>query len=145
MKTQISITVKKENPLSQLFSGNLLWFINVLKKSCIYVSIDNSAAQTLEARSEPYVFDVAPGPHVVAFADPTAKGKQAGRAVTGAALGATFGSAMNAGAMNGAVAGMNAVGVTIRDDTAQFYLNDGDQIKLQVQANIKGGVKVKQI
>ena len=145
MNTQVSIKVKNASIISRCMS--LLWFINIFKKMSVDAYIDSQDAKPmrLKARSDPYVIDLTPGVHTIAFVDPQAGMKKMTRWMTGAFIGFSAGLS---GSMNGAmVAGSSLgdafAGNTIRENGVQFSLNEGDVLKIQVQPKSSGSVKIK--
>lgn len=139
MKTQVHLYVKNETLWTRFFGGGL-WFINVFRKLPVDIAVDGKK-ERLKPKEDPYVYDLAPGEHVIEGRDPRALTKKADKALTGAflgaaALGAGSGS-MSLGALIGADAAMDNV---VRTGGCRLTLKDGDIIKLSCQADRKGAV-----
>lgn len=143
MKTQVSILVKNESLLSRAMT--LMWFINIFKKMSVEVYIDSMEnKQLLQARNEPYLIDLQPGQHEIMFADPKSHSKAVTRGLTGAILGAGLTGGLGGSLIGGAVMGYeSASNTSIKDNVVSFALNEGDVLKLSVQAKSNGSVKIK--
>lgn len=142
MKTQVHLYVKNESFWTR-FHGGGLWFINIFRKLPIDIAIDGNKVR-YKPQNEPYIIDLAPGVHVIEGRDPRALTKKAGKAVTGAILGAAAmgagGGSMLAGAMLGADATSSNV---TRTGMCGVDMKDGDIIKISCQANSKGAIVFK--
>ena len=145
MNGQISITVKNASIFYRFYT--FLWFINIFRKMSVdaYIDSPNAKPQRLKARKEPYLIDLAPGAHMIVFADPTAGEKRLNRYLSGAFAGFSLGlvggmqSAFDLGSsMGDAFAGNRA-----QDNTAQFFLQEGEVVKLQVQPKMNGSVNIQ--
>lgn len=142
MRTQISILVKDESIFSKAMT---VWFINIFKKSKVTVSIDGYK-QTLKASKTPYVFDVAPGYHVIEMADPREKQK----AFTAKMIGIfTFGAFTLAGggkvAMQSAQIGAQTMRLSEKSSVLECNLMEGDNMRLSCKCCANAKVKIKQM
>gem|GEM_PF-5805612 len=142
MKSQVSILVKNENIASRFFS--LMWIVNIFKKMSVDMYIDQGAAQRLKARNEPYVIDLTPGQHEIAFTDPRAGGKVAFNSLLGGLFGASMAGAGGGSMIGGAIIGSEAShGTTVKNGVVRFTINEGDILKLSAKPKRDGSVKVK--
>ena len=146
MNTQISIIVKNASIFARF--STFLWFINIFRKMSVdaYIDSPNAQPQRLKARNDPYLIDMAPGPHVIVFADPSAGEKKLSHYLTGAFFGLGVGLGLGGlGTATDLASSMgNAFsGNSVEDNTARFTLQDGEVLKLQVQPTYKGGIKIK--
>lgn len=148
MKTQVSIYVKNESLLSKFFS--LTWFINIFRKSSVNAYIDDDEARPvkMKASSNPYIFELEPSAHVIYFRDNAAMGKRAFNAFTGAAIGGALGlgtGSLLAGTV-GTIVGSDAMkGPRIENNVVQFYLNEGEDLRIRIKPKHNGTFSIKVI
>lgn len=145
MNGQVSITVKNASVFSRFWT--FLWFINIFRQMSVDAYIDNPKAkpQRLKARKEPYLIDLTPGAHMIVFVDPTAGEKRLNRYLSGAFAG--FGLGMVGGLQTAVDAGSSLgdvfAGKHAQDSIAQFSLQEGEVVKLQVQPKMNGSVNIQ--
>lgn len=146
MKTQISIQVKNENWMSRCMSIYMSFGLFVKAKVNMYIDNPDSKPVILKACKKPYIIDIEPGEHVIAF---TAKSKAnvdkliggafagvigLGGGITRAAAFAKGGSDFAAGVMGHS---------RVQDNLLECSLKEGDLLKIQIQPKRNGAVKIK--
>ena len=132
MKTQLSILVKDSistfNPA-----------MSIIKKTKVTMYIDGNAANpiVMEVSKNPYLIDIVPGTHHIAFEYNNMMGKMASKLV-GAAFGSGFGMAGAGSDLVSSIGGYN----TVHDNHLNCTLNEGDFLKIQVMPKSNGKVKI---
>lgn len=145
MNGQVSITVKNASIFSRFYT--FLWFINIFRKMSVdaYIDSPNAKPQRLKARKEPYLIDLAPGAHMIVFTDPMAGEKRLNRYfdgfITGTAL--TLAGGVQTAVEVGSSLGDAFAGNRAQGNTAQFFIQEGAVVKLQVQPKMNGSVNIQ--
>ena len=146
MRTQISIQVKNENWISRCMSIYMSLGLFVKAKVNMYIDDAECKPIVLKARKEPYLIDIDPGEHAIAF---TAKSKATVDKLIGGAVLGTIG--MGGGgytALTAAQAGADfASGLMghsrVQDNLLECSLREGDLLKISIQPKRNGVVKIK--
>lgn len=140
MQTQLSITVKNEFFLYKLFV--FTWFIQIFKKSKIFVWIDGEK-RILTASEDPYVFDLTPGAHEIIFSDYLEKAKGRLWKLVFGFIGSAFGLAAGGReAIAGGLIGAKAGEISKKANVLNVTLNEGDMLNLVCQTKMGSKVKV---
>jgi len=147
MKTQISIQVKNENWISRCMSIYMSLGLFVKAKVNMYIDDAKSEPIILKARKEPYLIEIEPGEHAIAF---TAKSKaNVDKLIGGAMLGAIgmgLGNGVTAlaSAKGGADFASGLMGHSrVQDSLLECGLREGDLLKIRIQPKRNGAVKIK--
>ena len=147
MKTQISVQVKNENWISRCMSIYMTLGLFVKAKVNVYIDNANNAPIILKARKEPYLIDIEPGEHAIAF---TAKSKANVDKLIGGAMFGAIGMGLGNGftafasAQGGADFASGLMGHSrVQDNLLECELREGDVLKICVQPKRNGAVKIK--
>ena len=147
MKTQVSILFKGDTLGSTFVKlGSLTWFIKIFQKPQIAISIDGQPMQKMTASKEAYVWDLAPGQHQISMIDLDAESKARTKRFTGRFVGFFVGlgtGSLSNGAMLGKAGGDLMEGKSIDQNNINFFLNDGDLMKISVKTDHNGCCKTK--
>lgn len=148
MKTQISIQVKNENWMSRCMSIYTTFGLFVKAKVNMYIDNPDSKPVILKACKKPYIIDIEPGEHVIAF---TAKSKANVDKLIGGAVVGAIGLGVGGGITSAAafakggsdfVAGVMGHS-RVQDNLLECSLKEGDLLKIQIQPKRNGVVKIK--
>lgn len=148
MKTQISIEVKNENWMSRCMS--IYMSLGLFVKAKVNMYVDDTSAQPviLKARKEPYLIEVEPGEHRIAF---TAKSKANVDKLLAGAAGGIFGMGLGGNAFHTTAFAREGVDFVsglmghnkVQDNLLECSLREGDLLKIRIQPKRNGAVKIK--
>lgn len=146
MKTQISIKVNNENWISRCMSIYMSFGLFIKAKVNMYIDDPNSQPIVLKARREPYIIDLQPGEHAIAFTAKSRAGvdKLIGGAVLGSIGLADGGFMAMAGAEAGSKIAAGLMGHTkVQESLLECSLSDGDLLHISIKPKRNGSVKIK--
>ncbi len=146
MNAQISIQVKNENWISRCMSIYMSFGLFVKAKVNMFIDSNDANPIVLKANKKPYLFDLEPGAHSIAFTAKSRAGTDKliggvmmgmigmGAGGYGAAVGAKIGSDFTSGLMGH---------TRVQDNRIDVTLNEGDILRIRIQPKRNGAVKIK--
>lgn len=147
MNTQLSLLVKPESVASKYARGSNLLAgggFAMFKNPGVMMILDGGQ-QILKPNKKPYIFNIAPGQHTLRLIDPESNTKKMGKKMTAGLLSATFGLANGSLAQAfvfGNASAASSFNTVYEDGTMDFTIGEGDILKLNCQATVKGVVRI---